>query len=92
MAITRTPSTTSTAARSSSEWPSSVALHVKSIVMPEPLGSTTSRAVTAPPASPTAVVTAPIREWFSSVTRMVTEYEALGTLMGTILRLWVTGE
>jgi hypothetical protein len=80
IAVTCEPSTTSTAARSFSAWPSSTALHVMSTVMPEPV-STTSNAETVPPASPTAVVIAPIREACSRTTRIVTEYEALGTLI-----------
>ena len=73
MARTWAPSTASTAVRKSAECSSFVALQVKSMTMRSPLGSTTSRAVTAPPASLTAVVTAPMPDAWSSSTRIVTE-------------------
>ena len=73
IARTCAPTTASTATRSFPECSSLTALQVRSMTMRFSFGSTTSRAVTTPPASLTAVVTAPMPDACSSSTLIVTE-------------------
>ena len=51
--------------------------------MPAVMGSPTSRAVTSPPALATAPAADAMSDALSRLTRIVTEYDALGMLMTT---------
>ena len=74
---TLTPGTARSASTISSEWAASAAEQVTSTVSPSGRESTTSMAVTAPPAVPTAVAMRPMLAGSpSEVSRTVIEYEA----------------
>src|ERR1700722_7843452 len=81
MACTFVPLTASTAEPISSACCSSIAWHVTSMTMRPSIGSTTSSAVTSPPASLTAVAMEGMSDALLSATRMVMEYDALGILI-----------